>query len=260
LTWSSPTTSRRRSGWRRRSGRGRRRKETTPCWSRASCPRATRRSRGSCIPSVTASTAGGRWSELATPRGVTIGPETSFREASGLSSRDDDELWQRYQPSDGSLPAAETAALGAALAPHTGTPDECLFCGSRVWVSDNGETYYGHLSDEENEALNAPIRARWERELTALESLPRVELPNREHYLFTGPLGRTARPFTFGMWEQSPSMWWPADRAWFVGTEVDGFSSDVGGSGAAIAAVLASPELEALAVTARTPMDPGPFG
>jgi hypothetical protein len=54
-------------------------------------------------------------------------------------------------------------------------------------------------------------------------------------------------------------MWWPADRAWFVATEVDGFSSYVGGSQTAIDAVLASPELEAIAVTARTPLDPGPF-
>jgi hypothetical protein len=61
------------------------------------------------------------------------------------------------------------------------------------------------------------------------------------------------------MWEQSPSMWWPADRAWFVATEVDGFSTYAGGSQAAIAAVLASPELEAVAVTAGTSMDPGPF-
>ena len=55
-------------------------------------------------------------------------------------------------------------------------------------------------------------------------------------------------------------MWWPADRAWFIATEVDGFSSYVGGSQAAIDDVLAAPALEAIAVTARTPMDPGPSG
>jgi hypothetical protein len=54
-------------------------------------------------------------------------------------------------------------------------------------------------------------------------------------------------------------MWWPADRAWFVATEVDGFSTYVGGTPAAIAAVLASADLEAIAVTAETPIDPGPF-
>lgn len=205
---------------------------------------------------------GGRWSELATPRGVAIGPDTSFTEASGIRERDDEDLWHRYHPSDGSLPAAPMAALGAALQPHTGTPDDCVFCfwvGSGVWGSDNGEVYYGHLSDEENEAINAPVRARWERELAAQAHVPQVHLPAREHFLFTGPLGRTARPFMFGMWEQSPSMWWPADRAWFVATEIDGFSSYVGGSAAAIDAVLESPDLEAIPVTAQTAMDCGPF-
>jgi hypothetical protein len=205
---------------------------------------------------------GSRWAELATPRGVTIGPETSFSEAFGLRDSNDPLLWQRYQPSDGSLPSAEMAVLGAVLSPHTGTPDDCVFCfwaGFGIWGSDNGETYYGHLSDEENEALNAPVRERWKRELEAMENLPKVELPDREYYLFTGPLGRTARPFRFGMSEQSPSMWWPGDRAWFVATEIDGFSSYVGGSQAAIDAVLASPDLEAIPVTAQTAMDPGPL-
>jgi hypothetical protein len=55
-------------------------------------------------------------------------------------------------------------------------------------------------------------------------------------------------------------MWWPADRAWFVATEVDGFSSYVGGTQGAIDSVLASPELEAIAATAQTPIDPGPAG
>ena len=206
---------------------------------------------------------GGRWSELAAPRGVTIGPATTFTEASGLRSGDDEVLWDAYHPSDGSLPAAEMAALGAVLAPHTGTPDDCVFCfwaGSGVWGSDNGETYYGHLSDAENEALNAPVRERWARERAAEADIPQLHLPARDHDVFAGPLGRTARPFRFGMWEQSPSMWWPADRAWFVATEVDGFSTYVGASRAAIAAVLASPDLEGVAVTAQTPMDPGLAG
>jgi hypothetical protein len=205
---------------------------------------------------------GGRWSDLAATRGVTIGPETSFTDATGISATRNQRLWDAYQPSDGSLPTAEMAALGATLAPYTGTPDDCVFCfwvGSGAWGSDNGETYYGHLTDEENEALNAPVRERWQRELAAEAEIPQVRLPAREHYLLTGPLGRTARPFGSGIREQSPSMWWPADRAWFVATEVDGFSSYVGGSQTAIDAVLASPELEAIAVTARTPLDPGPF-
>jgi hypothetical protein len=199
----------------------------------------------------------GRWAEIATSRGVTLGPDTTFDEACCVAT---DEVYNGHHPSDGSLPAAKMAALGRVLTPHTRTPRECIYCfwaGFGIWGSDNGETYYGHLTDEQNEALNAPIRERWRRELAAIKEIPRVRLPEREHYLFTGPLSRTGRPFMFGRWEQSPNMWWPADRAWFVATEIDSFSTYVGGSQAAIDAVLASPDLEAIAATAQTEMDPG---
>ena len=205
---------------------------------------------------------GGRWSELAAPRGVTIGPETPFSEAAGLHPGRDDELWGRYAPSDGSLPAAPMAALGAALGPHTATPDACVFCfwvGSGAWGGRGMRMLDSTLTAAENQAANDRLAARAAHELAAMERIPLVRLPHREHYLFTGPLARAARPFMLGPWEQSPSMWWPADRSWFVATEVDGYSSYAGGSQAAIAAVLASPVLEALAVTAHTPMDPGPF-
>ena len=202
----------------------------------------------------------GRWAEIAASRGVTIGPDTTFDEACGLGS---DEISQGHHPSDGSLPSAEMAALGRVLTPHTRTSEECVYCfwaGFGIWGSDNGETYHGHLTDEQNEALNAPIRERWRRELDAMKAIPRVALPAREHFLFTGPLSRTGRPFMFELREQSPTMWWPADRAWFVATEIDSYSTYVGGSQAAIDAVLASPDLEAIAATAQTEMDPGLIG
>jgi hypothetical protein len=205
-------------------------------------------------------TRSGRWAEIAASRGVTIGPDTTFDEASGLRS---EEISRGHCPSDGSLPSAETVALGRVLTPYTGTPEECVFCfwvGFGIWGSDNGETYYGLLTDEQNDALNAPIRERWQRELAAMKQIPRLVLPAREYYLFTGPLARTARPFMFGRWEQSPTMWWPADRAWFVATEIDSFSTYVGGSPAAIDAVLASPDLEAIPATAQTEIDPGLIG
>ena len=46
--------------------------------------------------------------------------------------------------------------------------------------------------------------------------------------------------------EQSAALWWPADRAWCVATDVDLVSSYVAGSAACIAEVLATPGLEAV--------------
>jgi hypothetical protein len=65
--------------------------------------------------------------------------------------------------------------------------------------------------------------------------------------------------FEFGIWHQSPNIWWPDDRAWCVATELDGYSSYVGGSRACIDSVLASPDVETIGVDPTVRMDPGPF-
>jgi hypothetical protein len=43
---------------------------------------------------------------------------------------------------------------------------------------------------------------------------------------------------------QSPNIWWPQDRSWVVGTEIDDWNTYVGGSEACIEELLASPRLE----------------
>ena len=48
-----------------------------------------------------------------------------------------------------------------------------------------------------------------------------------------------------GQDDHSPNLWWPDDRAWCVATEIDLAWTYVGGSGALISDVLASPSLEA---------------
>ena len=51
--------------------------------------------------------------------------------------------------------------------------------------------------------------------------------------------------------EQSANLWWPADRAWCVVTDIDLVSTYVGGTAACIADVRACPGLEVV------PADPG---
>lgn len=80
-------------------------------------------------------------------------------------------------------------------------------------------------------------------------ALPRLRLPDRDHLLFRGPLhaaldmGWRWPPDSFR--PQSPSLLWPADCSWCVGTEIDFDSTLVGGSADLIDAVLAAPDLEA---------------
>lgn len=75
----------------------------------------------------------------------------------------------------------------------------------------------------------------------------------RDMLLLDGPLDAVGaighRP---GGWpsliRQSPQWWWPDDRAWFVGTEIDCPWTYVGGSRRLIEAVSADPRIESVAV------------
>jgi hypothetical protein len=86
---------------------------------------------------------------------------------------------------------------------------------------------------------------------------PRLELPQRSYLLFSA--GATAftdaswpdlapwvSPDEARAWAQTPNVMWPADRAWVVVSEIDFDSTVVAGSAELIAAICASPGLEAL--------------
>ncbi|MGY1855148.1 hypothetical protein [Modestobacter sp. SYSU DS0290] len=74
----------------------------------------------------------------------------------------------------------------------------------------------------------------------------------RDHLLLRGPLGsaRFIGDQVTAEWfiPQSPNLWWPADRSWCVGTEIDFDSTLVAGSRALVDELLAHPVLEALEV------------
>ena len=47
---------------------------------------------------------------------------------------------------------------------------------------------------------------------------------------------------------QSPNLWWPEDRSWFVATEIDVAWTYIGGTEATVQAILDAEGLEALLV------------
>ena len=81
---------------------------------------------------------------------------------------------------------------------------------------------------------------------------PRLRLPHRDHIVFSGPLRdavRIGHTYSWGGFAtQSPTLFWAADRSWCVASEIDFDSTLVGGSAELVAAVLGSPDLEALPV------------
>jgi hypothetical protein len=123
----------------------------------------------------------------------------------------------------GTLPSALIEVLIEHLRSATATPEACYFA-----------TWPGHGASVIHHDLE-----------------PTLDLPHRRYHLFAGPIeaARTSYsviPFA----HQSANLWWPADRAWCVATEVDFAWTYVGGTRAVVDALLADPRLDAIETTA----------
>ncbi|TFV82907.1 hypothetical protein [Blastococcus sp. CT_GayMR16] len=130
-------------------------------------------------------------------------------------------------PSEGHLPVALAARLGAVLRRHTTTPHDCLF-------------------------------GRWDGfgfDLPDPDAPPRLLLRGgHDVVLVRGTVADATRNLAPEPHEQSANLWWPADQAWCVVTDIDLMSTYVGGSAACIAELLAAPGVEALPAAPEDPV------
>ncbi|WP_433406081.1 hypothetical protein [Streptomyces sp. CA-146814] len=122
---------------------------------------------------------------------------------------------------EGPTPPDVAEALIPVLARHTATADTCWF---GLWQG------YG----------------RWD-----FDRFPAFLTPGREEVLLSGPLADVVSPVELDEFAELPDLWWPEDRAWCVGGDVDLVSTYVGGSPELISALLAAPGIEAHAVGPR---------
>jgi hypothetical protein len=175
-----------------------------------------------------------RWSDIAAVTGRRLDAQTQYQELVGWSPNADQqsppEPWG--EPDRGSLRPFECAAVAEVLARHTVTPDDCWFC---VW-----------------EGYGWPVLTRLS------NTAPLVALEHRNCMLFRGPVA-AASAFHSEPWFQSPTFWWPADRAWCVASELDIYSTYVAASSAAVRALVEHPALETLECTAEQGVDHGPY-
>jgi hypothetical protein len=178
----------------------------------------------------------GTWRELATELGRPLSLTTSWKDLERISP--DGTLLDDWSVMDGSLSKPEAATLAASLTKHTAHPDSCWFA---IWSG------FGFLTSGGAVLLRAPetLRERWanrairraerkadrraERALATLPTFPLLGQSGRSYFLLGGGVSDASR-FTFDGWFQSPTLWWPDDRAWFVHTEIDSMSTYVGGS------------------------------
>ena len=179
------------------------------------------------------------WAEVAVFNGRTAHPAMEWASITGSwefrGSDDQPGMWNDA-PAEGHLPVSVATRLTAVLRRFTTTPEDCVF---GLWDG------FGHTPATE---------------LT-------LALPSREYWLLRGPVDLAATNLADEPAEQSANLWWPADRSWFVATDIDLMTTYVGGSAACIAELLAADGLEAWQVPAdqRTTWDadtvnPAPLG
>jgi hypothetical protein len=166
-----------------------------------------------------------RWSDVAARTGRIVHSEMQFHMIAAPRGQTPSVDYNRAnQPRMGTLRLEQRRILVEHLKSATSTPDHCWFA---MWEG------FGGLSD-------GNVRER-------------VELPGRNYLLYTGAIDRVLEsPFPY---DQSPNLWWPEDRAWFVATEIDFDSTFVGGDDGLIAALVTDKRLEALPITLSTRAD-----
>ncbi len=175
-----------------------------------------------------------RWSEVAERNGRRMHSEIAFWEL--VRPDDTGSDWYIDDPNevgaeDGSLPEELCVRLADVLAGFTSTPERCWFA---VWEG------WGDLPPE-------------------LERLPKAQAPfGRAYVLFSGPV-TGIHSLRWSPSSQSPSLWWPDDRAWCVSTEIDDYSTFVAASNECLDAVLREPALEAMRTWIGARGDFGPY-
>lgn len=165
-----------------------------------------------------------RWADVAAANATVAHPAMEWGSITGLmeffDEADQSPLWHGA-PARGHLPESAARRIVAVLGRHTSTPEDCWF---------------GVPSDHVIHAA-APV----------------LSVNGAGFWLVRGPIGLAAANMDDEPGEQSASLWWPADRAWCVATDLDLVTTYVGGRSACIEELLAEPALE----TARVPADQG---
>ncbi|MHB8669517.1 MAG: hypothetical protein ACYDAD_02995 [Acidimicrobiales bacterium] len=202
-----------------------------------------------CHPAPDRDDKSATWSEVAQVTGRQAHPLMQWHALVGSpdSLNMHSSLWPGDNPERGNLVPEVLGPLCDLLADHTATAERCLFC---VWEG------YASLPELGVAAFAAddPIP------MFSLEELnrTRVGLPDRDYLLLTGPLHLAPkigwRQSSDWFIPQSPNLFWPADRAWCVATEIDFDSTLVGGTTDLVDAILQAPRLDSWAVQPEDPL------
>jgi len=168
------------------------------------------------------------WTEVAATNGTLAHPGMQWPGITGgyeyLTAASQPPTWDG-PPSDGHLPVQVAEVLAGVLARHTDSPQDCWFGRWAGFGSDAGD----------------------------LAGVPTLQLTH-EMVLVRGAVADAVRNLAPEPWEQSAHVWWPADRAWVVATDIDLMSTYVAAGAACIDELLDTPGLEVAPASADDPV------
>jgi hypothetical protein len=147
-------------------------------------------------------------------------------------------------PAEGTLPADLATALAAIAADFTTTPERCWF---GLW-DGYGWLYAGRGASGPTLTGVGTLAS-----LSSAQGVPRAHLSERDFLLYTAPLSAVTALSGYPT-HQTPNLWWPDDRAWYVLTDIDLISTYVGGSRRFIQRLLAETRFAASRVSVGDPL------
>jgi hypothetical protein len=147
--------------------------------------------------------------------------------------------WRSQGPLSGTLYPDDARALVSIAREYTTTPQQCWCC---IWEGYGGTRVpYGPSSEPGYPPLPPLIPDE-------VREGPKVVAPYRNYFLYESSIDASFID-TFQLLDgHSPTLWWPDDHSWFVGTEIYSDSTYVGGPRAMIEAILQCADLEAFRV------------
>jgi hypothetical protein len=195
-----------------------------------------------------------RWAAVAAANGRTMHGAAEWGQLTGSwMLREQEGLWDE-EPATGAVPQRLALRLASVLADHTTTPERCWFAIWDGWGDSTALVLFSaDAPASERAQISAAVKdhdaraARWGSFVRGAPAFHTTH--DRRMHLLTGTLDEFAQFFEPG--RNPPAIWWPDDRAWCVGGDVDLMSTYVGGGADAIDAIVRDTELEALAIPPR---------
>jgi hypothetical protein len=189
-----------------------------------------------------------RWADVAAWSGMPLRQDAQFHSiALPPTAPSGPPPYDSQGPREGSLYEPDAEVLAGILRDWTATPEDCWFCVWDGYGWESAHLFFAVASAETGHPRETAAAPRRDPVPGPVREGPRVQLPHRSYLLFHGPAeAALTLPALAGTLGQCPNLWWPADRAWCVASEIDLPWTYVGGPRGLIDAILADDSIEAL--------------